>query len=378
MKKVNYYSSDKLYQVPVRKKLKIKAWLILLVVPSIIFILLGGFLLSKSITINGKIQNVGYAENGNSNYKVYLKENQFEDAEFIEGGKDKKFVASLINFINAKFNYEIHADKNLDFDYKYKIIGDLIINDRSDGKELHRKTYTLKEETKKQSSSNNLVINEDVDIKYSLYNEYANAYKRDLALMTDSKLVVKMQIEILGNVGADENLEKTNELAITIPLSEQTIDIEVSTDDFSNSGILTSKIGTRVENPILLTVSSIVILIGFILLGYSLYIFIKYRKKNIYQIKVNKLLKEYDRLIVVGGMDINEIQYKNKVYPESFEEMVDAAETLQKPILFYEVIPDEKCFFVILGDNTIYKYRLTRAYLEKEQQLSCEKKLEDA
>ena len=45
--------------------------------------------------------------------------------------------------------------------------------------------------------------------------------------------------------------------------------------------------------------------------------------------------------------------------------MIDAAQTLEVPIYYYEAIPNEKCFFIIVKNNTLYKYRLTRAFLEK-------------
>ena len=47
--------------------------------------------------------------------------------------------------------------------------------------------------------------------------------------------------------------------------------------------------------------------------------------------------------------------------------MVDASQTLNSPILYYEVIKNEKCFFVIIKDDTMYKYRVSKAYLEKKE-----------
>ena len=53
--------------------------------------------------------------------------------------------------------------------------------------------------------------------------------------------------------------------------------------------------------------------------------------------------------------------------------MVDASQNLKSPILFYEVIKGEKCFFVIIKDDTLYKYRLTKAYLEREKREKSKK-----
>lgn len=92
----------------------------------------------------------------------------------------------------------------------------------------------------------------------------------------------------------------------------------------------------------------------------------EYNSFNIYNNTVNRILRDYDRLIVNGQVTLDESKYSNVVIPETFEEMVDASQNLKSPILFYEVIKGEKCFFVITKDDTLYKYRLTRAYLEKK------------
>ena len=44
--------------------------------------------------------------------------------------------------------------------------------------------------------------------------------------------------------------------------------------------------------------------------------------------------------------------------------MVDASINENSPILFYEVIPNEKSFFIIAKDKTLYKYRLSKVELE--------------
>ena len=92
-----------------------------------------------------------------------------------------------------------------------------------------------------------------------------------------------------------------------------------------------------------------------------------YVKGNIYNITVNRILNEYDKLIVNGNVSIDEANFTNKIYPETFIELVDASKRLNSPILFYEVVPNEKCFFIIIKDNDLYKFRISKSYLEKEE-----------
>ena len=50
----------------------------------------------------------------------------------------------------------------------------------------------------------------------------------------------------------------------------------------------------------------------------------------------------------------------------SIEELLDVNELTKEPIIFYEVEPNQKSYFIILKDDTLYKLTISRAYLEKE------------
>lgn len=366
-KEIKYYSKDKLYKVQKRKRLNFKKWLYFLLIPSIILLLISLLLIKNSVQLNGKIINLGYSENGYADYKVYLKKNSYYDKKFLPSGM--KYVANIINSINSKFNYEIHADENMNFKYKYKIVGELVISDPIDtSKVLHTKKYDLLKEKTETINSNNFVINEDIDIDYDYYNSYVNSYKMDYGLAVDSKLVVTMDIKVEGIY--EEEIEKLNreqQLQISIPLSEQTINIDILSDKINENGNISTPIKANIKNKLLFVLAIMILLISLSGISLAIYLYLQNRKKNIYNITVNKILKEYDRIIVNGNVELNENNIPNKIYPETFEEMVDASQTLNAPILYYEVIKNEKCFFVIIKGDTMYKYRLTRAYLEKKE-----------
>lgn len=366
-KGVKYYSTDKLYTVQKRKKFNFKIDFSFLFLSSIPLFFIALLLISSSVQIHGQIINVGYSENGNADYKVYLKENDYYDSKFLNSGM--QYVANIISSINTKFNYEIHADKNMDFNYKYKITGELIISDPVDtSKILHTKNYNLLDEKELSIVSNNFVINEDVDIDYDYYNNYVNSYKVAYGLSVNSKLIITMDINVDGEYEEkNETLSKVQKLQISIPLNEQTFNIKILSDEINESGSLSTPIKANVKNKVLFALAIVILLISISGIGVAIYLFLQNRKNNIYTITVNKILKEYDRIIVNGNIEINENDIRNKIYPETFKEMVDASQTLNSPILYYEVIKDEKSFFIIVKGDTMYKYRLTKAYLEKKE-----------
>lgn len=369
-KEVKYYSTDKLYTVSNKRKFNLKLSSKLsfgfILISSAIFLCIATLLFQNSVQLNGKIINVGYSENGDADYKVYLKENDYYDKKVLDSGM--QYVANVISSINSKFNYELHADENMVFNYRYKITGQLVISDPIDTtKILNTKNYILLDEQQISINSNNMVINEDVDIDYDYYNSYVNSYKTEYGLAVNSKLIVTMNINLEGiYVEKNETLNKEQNLQISIPLSEQTFSIN-KLGDINESGNLSTPITAQITNKLLFVLAIVITLISISGIGLVIYLLLKDRKKNIYKITVNKILRDYGRIIVNGNIEVNEKNIQNKIYPETFNEMVDASQTLNSPILYYEVIPNEKCFFVIIKGDTMYKYRLTKAYLEKEE-----------
>ncbi len=366
--KIKYFSTDKMYRINhfSRGRFNLKTIAYGMLVFTFLILVTGVFLINSSLDKDGNKSGVGYSENGNADYTVYLKDNTFYDSKYLSSGM--QYVASLINTINTKFNYEIHSDKNVDYKYTYRIMGNLQIMDPTDHtKILYTKEETLLKETTEEVNSNNFVINEDIIVDYDKYNSLVNAYKREYGLSVDSELILTMYIKVDGvsDITSD-NINKNNKLQISIPLSEQTVDISIDTKSITNSGYLTAGKGFVIKSYFLYIMGIIVIILSILCLIIAVLLLKEYSSYNIYNNTVNRILKDYDRLIVTGQVTIDESKYNNIVIPETFEEMVDASQNLKSPILFYEVIKGEKCFFVIIKDDTLYKYRLTRAYLEKK------------
>ena len=82
----------------------------------------------------------------------------------------------------------------------------------------------------------------------------------------------------------------------------------------------------------------------------------KYTKtKSKYDKFINKILKEYDRLIVETATSPDEKKY-NVLLINSFNELVDVRDNLHSPIMFYNAIDHEMSKFYILNDNNLYLF----------------------
>lgn len=367
---VSYVSdNDKLYVMQKRKILNTKKWLLILMVLAVILLPLAESLLIKSLDLKKQEVIVEYVEKGDVDYKVYLKQNNYYKEKYL--GEGMEYVANIINTINPDFRYEIHATDNLDMSYAYKITATLLISKDSDSQPLYTRTFDLIKKDVKVVNSNNLTISENLIIDYDEYNSLVNRYKKDFGISAYSKLIINMDINIVGKHSNNEDQMFINRtLQASIPLSEQTIRISIDTEEINNNGLLFAKGKITVSNILLFVVALVSLGLVLLLLITSIRLYIKFKRRNIYYITLNKYINEYDKLVINGSYEntnIDETKFDNVVKIEKFEELVDAAENLSLPILFYEVIPGELSFFVVTNDKTLYKYTLDKAALTKKE-----------
>ena len=372
-KEVDYISeNEKLYKVQKNKVFNTKKWLIILIALAIILLPLAESLLIRSLDLKKQEVIVEYIESGDVDYNVYLKENKYYTQKYL--GKGMEYVASIISTINPDFKYELHSTDTLNFTYSYNVTGTLYISKDNESSPLYTKKINLLTKEPQSIKSNSLNIAENLVIDYDDYNNLVNRYKRDFGLSAYSRLVVAMDIVITGvHSNNDDKIVLNRTLQMSIPLSEQTIQISMDTDKINNNGMLFAKGNISINNPLLFVVAVISLVIVLMLLITSISIYIKFKRRNIYYITLGKYVNEYDRLIINGSYEntsIDENRYDNIVRVEKFEELVDAAENLSLPILFYEVIPGELSFFVVTNGDTLYKFTLDKAMLAKKEKES--------
>lgn len=280
-----------------------------------------------------------------------------------------KYIASIINVINADFNYEMHATDVLTIDYNYKINARLMITDKNETKVLYDNLYVLVEETEKNVSGTNFTIREDIDINYDQYNDYVNAFKRDYALTVDSKLLVTMEIDVKGVSANGKKIASKNALEFAIPMSEQTIDITMESGEINKTGNINDSKGFHISNKVVFGIAIILSMSSLVLLGSAIYLLVykkSGKKTDLYTKTINKYLKEYDRIIVTSKQpNVDERLYDHIIRVMDISELIDLHDMSSKPIIYYEVIPKEKSYFIILSEKTLYKLTITRAWLER-------------
>lgn len=322
-----------------------------LLVTSYIFI-------NKSIVIQ-EAKNVSYEEHGNTDYKVFLKDNIYYEDKYLD--KNMSYIANLIDYISVDYNYKFKADTLFDGEYSYKIRADLEILNAENKTLFFTKKYDLiKEKTFTIENQNEYNIVENIKIDYDHYNSLANGFKSSYGVDTESNLIIYLDLyrNIDQNSINNPNINGNGTIKLTIPLSEKAINIKMDSMEINNKKVITSLDDYYLEDIKYL-------IIGIISLIVSLYLFIKIIKRlsrlsistTDYDKTLKRILNQYDRLIVTTSSMPN-LEKNNIIKLKEFVELLDAKDNLHKPIFFIEVTPHQKAYFFIQDDDNIILFTL--------------------
>lgn len=322
------------------------------IVLTFLLLLIGSYYIIKSINVLS-VLNVNYREKSNLDYKVYLKNNEFYDSEYL--GKGMSYVASLIDKITADFNYTFDIDKDSNINFDYDITAELVISDTNKNNVFLKKEYTLLQNTKEEMvNAKQHTINKTIDIDYDYYNTIANKFRISYGVETRSDLNIYLNIHEKNSENNSFKLENKSVMALTIPLSQKSINITLDYKDINKTSEVIKNSQIIVNNYIYLIMGIVLLLIGIIELIYliNLLLLIK-KKKTKYDKFIAKILNEYDRLIVETTTGPN-TQDKNIIKINKFEELLDVRDNLKLPIKYFIISKHQKCQFYIDHEEEIY------------------------
>ncbi len=317
-------------------------------------------------------REVNFSEDKKVNYKVYLKENDFFQEEFLPG--NMTYINNLIDYINIDFNYNIEFTDKLSGVYNYYIKGIVEANQVDSDSKYYTKEYILSEvKTKKYDNKNSFKINEKIDIDYQKYNALLTDFKEEYGVSMDGNLQIVLTVQnMVKDNKLDENITKNSKLNLNIPLTSLTLEVPIETNTETSEGVLFS--GKIVKEGFLYFVGKIIAIICYtgaiILLLYAFYlIYLSVKKESIYQKQLRKILKVYDGIIV--NLKKRPILTKSKVIPvATFEELIDAHSEVRNPINY--IAEKEGALFLLMSDNIVYSYHLKRELFKRKENVKDE------
>ena len=148
-KEIKNKSTSKENKLYIDYKTRLLISVLLVVFLSILSLLITNTLLNLS-----NFNKIKYNEKSNIDYKVYLKENNFYEKDYLE--KDKVYIASLIDKILIDFKYDFDIEKESNVKFNYEVIAKLSINDEVTGSNYYEKEYKIIEKKEERISNKKL------------------------------------------------------------------------------------------------------------------------------------------------------------------------------------------------------------------------------
>ena len=326
---------------------------IFLVVFIIVFIFAQLLLFTSFKLIENQV--ITYHEKGDIDYKVYLKENNFYEEEYLD--KNMSYISTLIKNIDLTFKYNFDIDEKSNILFEYDITGDLSIMDNTGKNIFYKKEYTLLE-TKQQKMLNNnyFDIIEKLNIDYGYYNTIANDFRNKFGVSTTSNFIITLSIK---EKDLDNSLDFGNEkkLTLTIPLSQREVNIKLSTDLLDSNESIVKKSHIKVNNYVKLIVSVVLEILSIIFLVKIIkMIKVLFPSKSEYDIYVSKMLREYDRFIINTKTGPIISKGDKVIEVDDFQELLDVRDNLKVPINYYNIVNHHKALFYLNKENLIYLY----------------------
>ena len=307
----------------------------------------------------GKVQAVSYNENSNIDYRVFLKDNEFFNSDYLVD--DKGYIAILIDYIQAKFDYQLEFDRNdVNYQYTYWIEGNVVVRQKNMEKPLYESSDVLVNEKVMTGTKEPVTISENVQIDYNHYNQLIKNFIQIYGLEnTESVLNVNLHVDVLGTcdeLEKDPNRESV--ITLSIPLTTKTTAIDISNHLVGDEdGVIIC--GTKSNRQVFL-VLGIVFGIAMISVGIST---IRYSIRtssleNLYESELKKILNHYSAYIQQLGSDFDFKDYQI-LKIDTFEDMLEIRDTIKQPILMKENEDKTGAYFLIPSNTKIlYVYRI--------------------
>lgn len=336
------------------KKLLISFLLVIAMVVQLSFL----SYLFKSISHDPKKskENVvmSYTQNSNLDYKVYLKENDFIDNAHEEA--KEAYILDFIDYIRVTSLYNFNSTTKTNVKGTNKLVTKLKVyykesTDKTNNPEVMTKEKILDEKTMNFDDSRFSVAN-TYDIYLNEYIDILKNFQSEVKIAVDGYLEISYISDFNGKVGGASYSDK-NKSTLNIPLSSSVVKIEKpASEDKTNYVYEGDLVKTNKTVMSYIVIANIVTFVIICLLLKKLFTF---TNKTEYERTLNKILKNYDDIIVNTSSMIDIEKYK-VVKIEDFKEILNLSRELLLPIMNYEMIKGHKTVFYVIKDDILYMH----------------------
>ena len=317
---------------------------------------------------NTNKESISYTQNGNVDYKVCLKENNFYSQNCLD--KNMSYVSSLIKNVGLTFNYDLNTSKQLNVKTEYEVTAKLVISNAENTSKYFEQKYILQDKTSEGISqiNNEYKISKNIDIDYDYYNTIASTFKSQYGVETNSYIEVSFQVFHTNKENEDIRVPSPNPVILNIPLSQKSININMTASGINKQETQNIESSIFTLNNIICLFIGIIALIVCLISGLKIakMLTLIKEKKNNYDKFMEKILREYDRLIVeTSTLPKFNNYFVTKV--NSFGELIDVRDNLRLPIMYYEVAKHQKCHLYIIDNKNLYLLTVKAVDMEENK-----------
>ena len=236
-----------------------------------------------------------YKEKSTVDYSVNLKDNDYYDKKTLPSGMN--YIANLIKNINVVFDYNFITSEELKYKTTYSVDAITRVYDDTDKKEvLYEKTEKLvKDKTISKDKLMHNDFSQNVVIDYQHFNDFVKSFKTSYGLTSSSDLTIMLNVKTNAESDKFSNkIDIDSTSSLVIPLTEQTINIKMDSNDIDNYKTIYEDRGFKDLNIKYLVafILSILLELFFVIsLIKTIVSILKERSK--YDIILKKLLKDY-------------------------------------------------------------------------------------
>ncbi|MBQ8132337.1 MAG: hypothetical protein IJ193_07595, partial [Bacilli bacterium] len=295
----------------------------------------------------------GYEMGGSSTYSEYTTNDYFVCGDSTNENclpKDREYISDNIDHINVKFTYDAKYSSSVSFDANYYVAARVRI---FDGMNRSRLKYTkedlIVERTPLMIGGEVINFSSDAFVDYNTFKQVVMDY------INDNQEDVSAQLEVALYLETDDVARKIS--YINIPLTEDSFNITVSNLDNQNQLVVFNTVDSTID-PFYIFIAIICVLMDLLLFLY-LYNFVSMinHLESKYTIRLRRILKLYDKYIVNAHQEYIIPEDARVIDVDRIEELVDARNALNKPII-YDKINNIKSKFYVEDNNIVYCYTL--------------------
>lgn len=332
--------------------------IVIKVILFILFMLGSYYFLQRSFIFNS-VDKIDYKLISNATYHVNHYDNYIE-------GTDQQYLSDYVDNIDFMFNYDFGYNDTMDFLFSYKLDAILYIDSVESGKNLFTNTENLETSSVlRKSNAVGYLMNVPANLNFKKYHDYVKQYESVNNIDVNAKVIVRLTADFVGTHEAfNDSLKKVSYVEVVVPVGEVETNVTVKNNGVNETDQFVEYNDGELINDQFLFICIILFILG-VMYFFEICLFVMnvIPKKSLYCKVRDNFLKEYDHLIVTTKKAPN-IELYRVIECNSFKELIDAHNSVQKPIIYYEIAKNQKAAFIIITSEEVYRYILKEVDLE--------------